>query len=344
METAGALARRGHHVTVFTAGAAGARPERDQNEHIIGTGTVRTVRCRRVHDDPLRHERWFGLQLVTRLARGRFDAVHSLMPRDALAAIRSRRVGGHRTVYEELGNPYRRWWATLADRRARELVVHHIDVYGCMSRFSLSVLESEWGRRGALIPGGVRLAEFSPAPTRAPEPTVLFSGAIDERRKGLGLLFEAAALVVADIPELRIWLSGPGDPEPYLTTTPALRRRVEHLPLGEARHQGERYGRAWVTALPSRGDSFGLALLESLACGTPIVVLDDAAPPELVTPSTGAVARPDDPVALARALRRAIDLAAAPATAGRCRDFAAGFDWDTAIAPRLEQLYSGAPR
>lgn len=343
METAEALARRGHHVTVFTAGATGASPERDQGEAVFGTGIVRTVRSRRLHGDPLRHERWFGLQLLPRLARGRFDAVHSLMPRDALAAIRSRGVGGHRTVYEELGNPYRRWWATLADRRAREQVVRHVDVYGCMSRFSLSVLESEWGRRGALIPGGVRLAEFTPTPTRAPEPTVLFSGAIDERRKGLGLLFEAAALLVADIPELRIWLSGPGDPEPYLTTTPALRPRVEHLPLGEARRQGERYGRAWVTALPSKGDSFGMVLLESLACGTPIVVLDDAAPPELVTPSTGAVAQPGDPLALARALRQALDLAAEPATAQRCRDFAAAFDWDTGIAPRLEQLYSGAP-
>ena len=141
------------------------------------------------------------------LGRGRFDAVHSLMPHDALAAIRSRRFGGHRTVYEELGNPYRRWWATLADGKARERVVRHADVYGCMSRFSLSVLETEWGRRGALIPGGVRLAEFTPASERDPQPTVLFSGAIDERRKGLGLLFEAAALLVADVGDLQIWLS-----------------------------------------------------------------------------------------------------------------------------------------
>ncbi len=363
VETAAALARRGHDVTLFTSGStggaagrggstngstgvssngAGAGAARDAPARATTDGPdgVRTVRVRRVHRDPLAHERWFGLRLVPLLTRGHYDAVHSLMPRDAVAAIRARRLGGHRTVYEELGNPYRRWWASLPDRRARERVVRHVDVYGCMSRFSLSVLEAEWDRQGALIPGGVRLDEFTPAPARATEPTVLFSGAIDERRKGLGLLFEAAALLVADWPELRIWLSGAGDPGPYLAAVPTLRDHVEHLALGDVRGQGERYGRAWVTALPSVGDSFGLVLLESLACGTPIVVLDDAAPPELVTPGTGAVARPGDPASLAEALGAALALASEPATAGRCRAAAAAFDWDTGIAPRLEHLYS----
>ena len=49
-----------------------------------------------------------------------------------------------------------------------------------------------------------------------------------------------------------------------------------------ADRQHERYGRAWVTCLPSTHDSFGMALLESLACGTPLVATTDSAPQELV--------------------------------------------------------------
>ena len=37
-----------------------------------------------------------------------------------------------------------------------------------------------------------------------------------------------------------------------------------------------RYASAWISALPSVGDSFGMALIESLAAGTPIVVADPA--------------------------------------------------------------------
>jgi glycosyltransferase involved in cell wall biosynthesis len=262
------------------------------------------------------------------------------MPHDAVAAIRARRLTGHVTVYEEMGNPYRWWWAGLPDHRARERVVREIDVYACMSRYSLRVLEEEWHRGGVVIPGGVRLDEFAPAPERATEPTILFSGALTERWKHLDTLLEAIALLSPRVPSLRLWLSGPGDPAPLLAAaSPEVRNLTEMLDLGAVDQQSERYGRAWVTALPSEADSFGMALIESLACGTPIVVSDNGAPAELVTSDTGAVARLGDPRALADALAIALDLARRPQTAERCRARAREFDWNS-IAPFLEKLYA----
>jgi phosphatidylinositol alpha-mannosyltransferase len=331
-ETARALGIRGHDVTVLTAGRSPGR------EH---GGGVATVRYRRVFDDARMHERWFAARITPALARGHFEVVHSLMPFDALAAVATRRIGRHRTVYQEIGNPHGWWWAGIPDGRARQRVVRSVDVYGCMSRYSLRVLEQDWARNGVLIPGGVRLDTFEPARQRAPEPTILFSGALDEPRKHLDTLLAALALLARRVPDVRLLLSGPGEPGAVIAAAPVdSRTRTAILELGAAAEQGDRYARAWVTALPSEGDCFGLALVESLACGTPIVVADDGAPPELVTDGVGAVARVRDPRSLADALERSLDLARQTETVERCRSRAAAFDWDTAIAPLLEEVYA----
>jgi glycosyltransferase involved in cell wall biosynthesis len=174
-------------------------------------------------------------------------------------------------------------------------------------------------------------------------PTVLFSGTLEDPRKGLDVLLEAVAIAALESPDLRLWLSGPGNPELVLAqASPEARRRAEVLPIGKPDDQGRRYASAWVTALPSVSDSFGLVLLESLASGTPIVVANDAAPPSLVTPATGAIANVGDPESLAHALGRALELATLPETARSCREFAQRFDWDDCIAPMLERIYTSA--
>jgi phosphatidyl-myo-inositol alpha-mannosyltransferase len=331
-ETARALAKRGHDVTILTAGSSASR------QHDDG---VTIIKFRRLFRNPDHHERWFGWRLLPNLATGRFDAVHSFMPYDALAAIRTRSRTGHRTVYEELGIPAPVNWANRPDRSVRRRIVRDIDVYGCMSRHALSSLEHECNRAGNLIPGGVRMDKFVPAPSRNPVPTLLFSGALNEPRKGLGDLLQALDLLSRDESPPRLWLSGPGDAKAQLASaTPAARQLVEVLALGDPENQADRYGRAWVTVLPSVNDSFGMVLLESLACGTPIVAANHAAPPELVLPETGALSEPGDPASLARAMRAGLDLARQPQTVEACRSFAAGFDWNEALAPMLERLYA----
>jgi phosphatidylinositol alpha-mannosyltransferase len=333
VETARALASRGHSVTILTSGRQPGRRQEDN---------VSIVTYRRLWKNPARHEAWFAWRIAPELARRRYDVVHSLMPRDALVAIRLARWGGHRTVFQDLGIPVKDWWWDKPDRRARIDVVRRVDVYGCMSKYVLGVLERDHGRRGALIPGGVRLDEFQPAPQRTPRPTVLYSGTLAEPRKGIGTLLSAVAIVSKTQPDIQLWLSGPGDPGPLLAAAPVeATKRTEVLELRHPNRQAERYGRAWVTALPSTNEAFGLVLVESLACGTPIVVADDSAPPEMVRPGTGAISRPGDPESLAEALLRGLELAQQPTTAGRCRAVAEGYDWDTALAPALELLYRG---
>jgi glycosyltransferase involved in cell wall biosynthesis len=219
-------------------------------------------------------------------------------------------------------------------------VVEEIDVYGCLSHHALRCLREEYGRKGALTPGGVRLDRFQPNVPREPKPTLLYSGVLDVPSKGVGTLLEAVALLSEREPAVKLWLSGSGDPTRLLAAAPrAAVERTEILPIGEPYDQSARYSAAWATVLPSVGEAFGLVLVESLACGTPIVGTDDSAPPEIVEPGIGTLAAPRDARALADACARALALAADPSTSERCREVAKRHDWDTAVVPTMEEVY-----
>lgn len=70
-------------------------------------------------------------------------------------------------------------------------------------------------------------------------------------------------------------------------------------------------GGAYVCA--SLKEEFGLAILEAMACGLVAVAPDAGGPPTYVDDgATGVLADTSDPAALARAINRALDLAAAP--------------------------------
>jgi phosphatidylinositol alpha-mannosyltransferase len=330
---ASALAERGHDVTVFTAGS---HAERRRDDGIL------TVRIRQHYESP-RHDIDFALRILPRLVGGRFDAVHSFGPWDAAASVCAAAVHrGRRTLYTDLGVPLQDWLRDRPERRPSEFVVRRIDYYGCMSQYALDELRDQYGREGVLTPGGVDLDEFRPADSRSPHPVLLFSGALNEPRKGLAMLLEALPLVARQEPGVRLWLSGPGDPADVLAAAQSgARDRTDVLGVGEAGAQAERYGRAWATALPSKWDSFGMALLESLACGTPLVATTHGAPKELISDGTGALCEPDDAAGLADACLRALALARDPGTTQRCRDAARPYEWRGGLAPAFERLYDG---
>jgi len=116
----------------------------------------------------------------------------------------------------------------------------------------------------------------------------------------------------------------------------------------------DRYRRALVTVLPSVYDAIdgrhsrqpellGLAVLESMACGTPVIVTDVASLPELVQDGqTGFVVPPNDAAALRakiETLRRDRALAAEMGRRARAAVLER-FTWP-AVARRCLQAYGG---
>lgn len=134
-----------------------------------------------------------------------------------------------------------------------------------------------------VIPCGVDLRRFVPRDRRqaraslglkADQPVLLFVGRLDPF-KSPDVFLKAAAMMRKKAQLVIVGGNAAGDPEieklRQLACDLGLQRRVHFL---GARPQEELpliYSAADVTAVPSYYESFGMAAVESLACGTPVV-------------------------------------------------------------------------
>jgi glycosyltransferase involved in cell wall biosynthesis len=144
--------------------------------------------------------------------------------------------------------------------------------------------------------------------------------------------------VLATLPDARLVVGGGGVPDGL---APQLRNAVDVAGAGVLDELPQRYRDATVTVLPSVDEAFGLVLVESLACGTPVVASSSGGMPEIVTADVGKLVPPDDPVALAEAIVAVAATAAQSDTPRRCAAHAAKWSWDT-IGPRHVAAYRQA--
>jgi D-inositol-3-phosphate glycosyltransferase len=124
-------------------------------------------------------------------------------------------------------------------------------------------------------------------------------------------------------PDARLLLTRPADPElgtRLLDENPGLELVPVEKPVIEM------YREAWVTGLTSYNEAFGLVLVESMACGTPVFAAKEGGPAETVNgPEVGTLFEGDDERDVARAILEGMELATAPGTAAACRARAQDF-------------------
>ena len=153
-----------------------------------------------------------------------------------------------------------------------------------------------------VIPNGVFAEEFAHLPPAGAfvakhsfltgRRYVLFFGRL-HFMKGLDYLADAFALIAPQFPDLDLVVIGPDDGAQAdferRVAEASLQKRVHFL---GALYGPDRYG-AMVDALcfclPSRREGFSMAILETLACGCPVVISEQCHFPEVATWGVGMV-------------------------------------------------------
>ena len=163
-----------------------------------------------------------------------------------------------------------------------------------------------------------RCQAVEPWPTDGP--TVFFVGR-HEPRKGLAVLLDA----MADLPsDLRLWVASDGPETERLVARAAGDPRIEWLGRISDTEKLARIRGADIFCAPSlRGESFGVVLLEGMACGTPVVASDITGYARVARGGTDALLVPaGDSSSLAAAIEKVLrnpDLADGLAVGGRQR-------------------------
>lgn len=304
--TVGVLREAGHRVVVITT-RPGLRTRRDS---IDGVPVIRLGTWLVLSNTPV--SGLWPWQVWRWLRREQVDVVATHAPVPGLADVATfvsgRRpviatyhagsmVKGTGGVVDALLRGYERWvLPRVLGRAARTVAVSPVALTA--------------SRPGHVdIPPGVDTSVFVPG-DRVREQRIVFAGRIERtsRWKGLQVLIDAMPAVLGAVPDAQLVVVGDGD------DVPALRARAESLGVGgslqwlgrlDAAGLSEQWQRASVACLPSltEAESFGMTLIEAMACGCPVVGSAVAGPAYVIRDGVdGRLVPPGDSVALASAL------------------------------------------
>lgn len=123
--------------------------------------------------------------------------------------------------------------------------------------------------------------------------------------KGVDLLIEAFARVHADDPSTRLLIGGSGGEESRLrslVTDLDLEDSVEFVGFVPREEIGAFYGRIDAFVLPSRSETMGVAQIEALASGVPVISTRTWGGESVVQEGDGLLVEIDDPDGLASAM------------------------------------------
>jgi len=199
----------------------------------------------------------------------------------------------------------------------------------------------EFGRQpDALLPNGIDIRHLS-AVTPAQESTdIIFVGRLI-REKNADLLVLAIHLLVKEFPGIRLTIIGDGPERGAIVTQVTNLSLEKHVRMyGFIKDHDEVIAKmkaAKVFVLPSSREGFGIAALEALGCGLPVVTIRHPANAvcDLISEDNGVVCSPS-PEDLAQGIRNALRNYELMREA--CKTSAEAFDWDHIVA-KAERYY-----
>jgi phosphatidylinositol alpha-mannosyltransferase len=304
------LEKLGHEVRVVTSAHGRFTRGGIAVEPAVERGVIRLGRSVPVYSNGSFAHVTVGMRLRARmrdmLAAERFDLLHlhspivPTLPLLALLGSGSPRVGTFHTYFE----------GSLACEVLNgnlQRMVDRLDGQIAVSETCIESLGRYFRLNARVIPNGVDTDVFTPD-VRPLEryvdgvKTLLFLSRFDPRN-GLRLMLRAFELVRAEVPGVRLVIVGDGPLRRYYRRfVPRALERDVHF-VGRVRDGRARYYASCdVFCSPVMKASFGVTLLEAMACGKPVVAMDNRGYRDLLGPDEGILTPPDDAEAFARAI------------------------------------------
>jgi glycosyltransferase involved in cell wall biosynthesis len=193
---------------------------------------------------------------------------------------------------------------------ARGILKRVADKYICVYRSSKEMLVN-LGLPSAdidIVPNGIDTGKFLPKAGSKAENLILFAGRIDPA-KGLTVLLEALDYLASSC---RVIIVGPYNNVRYYKEIAALvdkaNAKKKHLVILQKAQNPDRmielYQQATLFVLPSFSESFPMAVLEALACETPVVATSVGGIPDIIKSyENGILVPPNDPTRLAESIQ-----------------------------------------
>jgi phosphatidyl-myo-inositol alpha-mannosyltransferase len=330
--------RRGHHVDVITSSIPGARPAANvirlgRSVSLYANGSLARITLGR----DLRR------QMRATLHRGCYDVVHvhpPLVPTLPILAVEEAEcplVGTFHTYFER-SIPYQllsRYFQPQLDK---------LDAVIAVSQSAAAAHQRYFDASCTVIPNGIDVETFSPHVRPPPAfrrdvPTILFLGRLDPRN-GLATLIRAFRQVRARGRAAHLVVVGDGPLRGHYRALANGDRDITFVGAvleGRSRY----YAHSAIYACPTTKASFGITLLEAMACATPIVCSDICGFREVVADGREALLTPrGDSGALADALVRLLDDEALRSRLGAAgRERCVMYSW-TRVATQVLDIYA----
>jgi len=264
---------------------------------------------------------WAARRVAKRLRRDfPFDLIHAHFTYpDGVAAVRLGKQFGVPIIITEQ-NPWGPWMDE--DTAVRRQTIRAAQECTFQIAISRSVRESIVRLTGEsdklrVVPDAVDGDIFT-LPEQGQRPIldqIIFVGAI-RPVKGVDILLRAVRLLVDAGRDVKLVLIGESFFRNYQKEYDRLRQMAAELTIAHrVNFAGKKplvelvgeIQRSALLVLPSRAESFGMVLVEALACGTPVVATRCGGPEDIVNDQVGVLVPSENPQALAAAIAHVLD-------------------------------------
>ena len=272
------LRKRGHTVKIF-APKIGKQTSSDKDVYLIGKGANVTLSKTEIELTLLNQDHRFELKEI--LDKEDFDIIHyhdPAMPIFSMQFITQTKVPSVATFHASptgfMG------WFGIDDiiRQYKKIIVSSVDQLIAVSEVAKKNIGCSKSREVNIVPNGIDLELFNPKVKpykkyKDGKINIFFMGRLD-KRKGVKYLIKAYEDIKKKYKDTRLIIGGKGSELKKLKSYVNKKniQDVEFLGYVEEKAKARYYSSCDIYVSPAiSGESFGIVLLEALACGKPAI-------------------------------------------------------------------------